>query len=99
MVITAKSLNLHRIDRSATLLFILTSTLKFSYPLFSFISFMFFECFKIRCKRKTKNALALYMSMSSHRSLAMVGYATEPLSLAWITKTIIFSSISTGLDE
>ena len=98
MVITAKSLNLHRIDRSATLLFILTSTLIFSYPLFSFESFMFFERFKIRCKRKKKMPLALHMSMSSHRSLAMVGYTTEPLSYAWITKTIIFTSISTGVD-
>ena len=34
-----------------------------------------------------------------HRSLARVGYATEPLSYAWITETKIVTSISTDLDE
>ena len=37
------------------------------------------------------------VNSGGHRSLARVGYATEPLSYAWITK--IFTSISTGLDE
>ena len=31
-----------------------------------------------------------------HLSLARVGYATKPLSCAWITKNIICYSISTG---
>ena len=36
---------------------------------------------------------------TQHTSLARVGYATEHLSYAWITKTIIVISISTSLYE